>query len=52
MQQEKEARSYYGRFFVVLEKENGTWKILVDADTGKDANEENFNQAFPMEEKP
>ncbi len=47
----KESRSYYGRFFVVLEKENGTWKILVDADTGKDANEENFNKAFAMEPK-
>ncbi len=49
MQEGKEPRSYYGRFFVVLEKENGTWKILVDADTGKDANEENFSKAFPME---
>lgn len=49
MQEGKEPRSYYGRFFVVLEKENGTWKILVDADTGKDANEENFIKAFPME---
>jgi len=49
MQEGKEPRSYYGRFFVVLEKENGTWKILVDADTGKDANEENFNKASPIE---
>ncbi len=49
MQEGKEPRSYYGRFFVVLEKENDTWKILVDADTGKDANEENFNKAFSME---
>ena len=48
MKEGKEPRSYYGRFFVVLEKENGTWKILVDADTGKDANEENFITAFPM----
>ena len=51
MQEGKEPRSYYGRFFVVLEKENGTWKILVDADTGATANEENFNKAFPMEPK-
>jgi Domain of unknown function (DUF4440) len=49
MQAGKESRSYYGRFFVVLEKEDGTWKILVDADTGKEANEENFNNAFSME---
>ncbi len=48
-QQGKEPRSYYGRFFVVLEKEDGIWKILVDADTGKDANEENFNKASALE---
>jgi hypothetical protein len=49
MHEGKEPRSYYGRFYVVLEKEAGTWKILVDADTGKDANEENFSKAFAME---
>jgi hypothetical protein len=49
VQEGKEPRSYYGRFFVVLEKEDGAWKILVDADTGKEANEENFSKAFPME---
>ncbi len=42
-------RSWYGRFYVILEKENGVWKILVDADTGKDANEENFKNASSME---
>jgi hypothetical protein len=47
----KEPRSWYGRFFVVLEKEEDTWKILVDADTGASANEENFNKAFSMEPK-
>ncbi|MBL7703659.1 MAG: hypothetical protein JNM14_15520 [Ferruginibacter sp.] len=51
MQEGKEPRSYYGRFFVVLEKEEGVWKILVDADTGKEANEENFGKAFAMEGK-
>ncbi len=51
IQEGKEPRSYFGRFYVVLEKEEGTWKIQVDADTGKDANEENFNKAFPMEGK-
>jgi hypothetical protein len=51
MQEGKEPRSYYGRFYVVLEKEDGTWKILVDADTHKEANEENFNKAFAMETK-
>lgn len=49
MQPGREPRYYYGRFYVVLEKENGGWKILVDADTGKDANEENFNKASLME---
>ena len=48
-QEGKEPRSYYGRFFVVLEKEEGVWKILVDADTGKEANEENFSKAAAME---
>lgn len=50
-QEGKDPRSYYGRFFVVLEKEKNTWKILVDADTGKDANEENFSKSSPMEVK-
>lgn len=45
----KETRTYYGRFFVVLEKENGIWKIIVDADTGKEATKENFETALPME---
>jgi hypothetical protein len=45
----KELRSWYGRFFVVLEKEDKVWKIIVDADTGKTANEENFSKASPME---
>lgn len=41
--------SYYGRFFVVLEKEEGVWKILVDADTAKEANGGNFSKASAME---
>ncbi len=41
--------SYYGRFFVVLEKENGVWKILVDADTDKGAGEESFSKASPIQ---
>ena len=51
LQEGKPPRSYYGRFFVVLEKEGDTWKILVDADTHKDATEENFSKAFAMEVK-
>jgi hypothetical protein len=49
LQTGKETRTYYGRFLVVLEKENGVWKIIVDADTRKDATEENFRAASPME---
>jgi hypothetical protein len=45
----KRSRVYYGRFFVVLEKEEGAWKIIVDADTGKDATATNFKNARPME---
>lgn len=48
-QEGKPIRSWYGRFFVVLEKEEGVWKILVDADTGKEANEENFSKASAIE---
>lgn len=51
VQEGKEPRSYYGRFYVVLEKEAGVWKILVDADTKKDATEENFSKASSMQEK-
>lgn len=49
LQEGKEPRYYYGRFFVVLEKEEGTWKVLVDADTHTEANEENFRKAFAMD---
>ena len=49
-QEGKPPRSWYGRFFVVLVKEAGTWKILVDADTGKTANEENFMKAAALEQ--
>ena len=45
----KRPRVYYGRFFVVLEKEGGTWKIIVDADTAKGADEPAFNAASAME---
>jgi hypothetical protein len=49
IQEGKAPHSWYGRFYVMLEKENGTWKILVDADTGREANEENFKKASSME---
>ncbi len=49
LEEGKDTRYYYGRFTVVLEKENEGWKIIVDADTGANANEENFRNANPME---
>ena len=33
---------YYGMFNVILRKENGTWKLLSDADTGEDVTEAKF----------
>lgn len=41
----------YGRFHVVLRKENGTWKILVDTDSneGGTIGEAQFLAAKPME---
>jgi len=46
-----ESRSFYGRFHVVLRKENGTWKILVDTDSseGNTITEKDFLSAQPLE---
>jgi ketosteroid isomerase-like protein len=43
-----EKRSGIGKFHVLLQKENGKWKIVMDADTAEGASEENFNKALPM----
>ena len=40
-----EARKNFGKFHVLMKKEKGVWKILMDADTGEGANEEVFNKA-------
>ena len=42
--------SGYGKFLVVLRKENGIWKILVDTDSseGNTVNEKTFAAAHPM----
>lgn len=45
-----EKRSGIGKFHVLLQKENGIWKIVLDADTAEGASEENFNRAMPMEQ--
>lgn len=44
-------QSFYGRFHVVLRKESGTWKILVDMDSseGGTISEKEFAAAKPME---
>jgi len=42
-------RSSFGKFHVVMRKESGVWKILVDADSGKEATEEEFKKAAAME---
>jgi ketosteroid isomerase-like protein len=44
------SRHYYGKFQVVLRKENGTWKILVDSDTseGRTITEKDFQEAKPL----
>lgn len=44
-------KDYYGKFLVVLRKENGQWKILVDTDSseGGTINEQSFLSAKPLE---
>ena len=44
-----EIRTGIGKFHVLLRKENGIWKILMDADTREGANEEVFKKALPIE---
>jgi ketosteroid isomerase-like protein len=46
-----ESKSFYGKFHVVLRKENGTWKILVDSDSseGGSIGEKDFIAAKPLE---
>lgn len=42
-------RTSYGKFTVVLRKESGVWKILVDADTSKGVTADDFNKAAALE---
>ena len=44
-----ESRSFYGKFHVLMRKENGVWKILMDADAQEKTDEEVFRSATPME---
>ncbi len=43
--------SYYGKFMVVIRKESGKWKILVDTDSSDEGKvgEQDFLQCKPME---
>lgn len=43
------SRSFYGKFHVLLRKENGVWKILMDADANEKTDESIFMQGRPME---
>ena len=42
-------RSSYGKFHVLLQKENGQWKILMDADANEKTDEATFMSAIPFE---
>ena len=44
-----EKRSGYGKFHVLLRKENGVWKILMDADASEKTDEAIFLSGKPME---
>ena len=44
-----EKRTGYGKFHVLLRKENGAWKILMDADANEKTDEAVFIKAKPME---
>jgi ketosteroid isomerase-like protein len=44
-----EKRSGYGKFHVLLRKENGVWKILMDADANDKTDEAVFLTGKPME---
>ncbi len=44
-----EKRTGYGKFHVLLKKENGSWKILMDADANEKTDEVVFMTARPME---
>ena len=44
-----EKRTGYGKFHVLLRKENGAWKILMDADANEKTDEAIFLTAKPME---
>lgn len=44
-----ESRTGYGKFHVLLRKEDGRWKILIDADANEGTNESAFQKAGPLD---
>jgi hypothetical protein len=42
-------RKGYGKFHVLLRRQNGTWKILMDADSSEKTDEDVFMSAKPIE---
>ncbi|WP_223033261.1 nuclear transport factor 2 family protein [Hanstruepera marina] len=46
----EQEQSFYGKFHVLLKKENEIWKILVDYDSSENntINEESYNNAFAI----
>jgi len=44
-----QSRTGYGKFHVLLRKENGIWKILMDADANEKTDEAVFLSGKPME---
>ena len=44
-----EARTGYGKFHVLLRKENNIWKILMDEDANENTTEAVFQTGKPME---
>jgi hypothetical protein len=44
-----EKRTGYGKFHVLLRKENGVWKILMDADASEKTDETIFLSGKPVE---
>lgn len=43
------SQSFYGKFHVLLRKEDGKWKILMDADAQEKTDEAVFSAAAPLE---
>jgi ketosteroid isomerase-like protein len=48
LQPDGTSRNGYGKFHVLLRRENGTWKILMDADASEKTDEATFQSAKPM----